>query len=979
MESRHSTWLPHFGFLLAGFVVISICIGIYWFNKGKSVEDLMAEGNSNIDRRDFASAVESFEQAVKASPKLKDGWRSLADVTCRAGQPIRSQEALETLAELDPETAGKFGVQLARLWMSKNQIQPAIRALRLAAKANPRSPEPYRLMAQIFGVTAHRGDVVNCLMELIKRNAFNRNDLILLSSINPALDDMDRLKLILEADSSDKSPLFPLAMRELDRNHIDEAQEILIEITKSNPHDLEAQNLLGELYAEFRPENFLDWNLRLPVEAERDGHIWLARGKWLHRQGHDESAVRCLFEAVIRVPEDLSANVLLGQILKSQGAPELGSPFTERGRRLQRIMDLSSRRNEPRGDESIEPMIDDLEATGRLWEAWAWCFANDQLTPRQLEAIKVRRDRLFSQLNADVPRTKSGSLPLGDHDWQQYPLPDWSRLGNASATSDERIGQSTIRFEDDGERVGLDFRYANSSSQEGGRKIFETMGAGVAVIDYDQDGWPDLYFPQGKTLPFDRADGPSDALYRNHGGQRFHPVTEFAGIHETSFSQGVASGDFDNDGFPDIYIANMGRNCLYRNHGDGTFSDATEVAGLTQAVWTVSCAIADLNGDGLPELFDVNYVQRKDLLTATCFDEHRRPVVCRPTVFDPVLDTVLLNLGNGQFQELQKEAGLDLPLGMGLGLLIADYNDDGQQDVFIANDMTANFLLINDGTGPGFPLQFHDEAFQRGVAVDLNGLAQACMGVTSADINRDGQPDLFVTNFARESNTLYLSQPGGLYQDQTQRAGLREPSFDPLGFGTQFLDADNDGWHDLVVANGHIDEFVNEPFRMRAQIFRGHSDARFTELKAEQAGPLFDVPRLARGLALLDWNRDGRLDFVVTDLEQPILLGTNATENRNCSLRLRLIGTESSRDAIGAKIRVLVTAGDERVCQLTAGDGYESCNQRMITIGLGETSSVSRIEIRWPSGNRSQFEQVACDQVWLAIEGAKALIPETVQ
>ncbi len=964
-----------FGTVVCGLLAVATVV---WIRSGKSAAHYEKEGRAALTRRDVPAAVEALESAVKAAPEQLSAWKSLADAASRNGQPDRAYEALEVVARLAPDDANSLCLQLGGRWMASNQIQPAIRALRLATVANPRPPQPYRLLAQIYGVTGYRREVVRCLVELLKRREFTRNDLIVLSSVNPSLDDPARLQLIRSAAPEDKSVLLPQAMQALDKNHIEEAQRLLLEITTADPVNYEAQSILGELYADFQPERFLDWHARLTPEAEQDARIWLARGKWLHSMGQSASAVRCLHETVTREPENLTATALLGQLLKSLGDLEQGNAFTERGRRLQKIIDLGERIKEPRGNESIPSMIEELEATGRLWEAWGWCVIAAQDMPRRNETLIAAHQRLEAQLQFNLPRTIPTMLPGRDHNWQRYPLPNWSQLKSQPVPSATTASESTaIRFEDQSEHSGLDFRYINTQAQASGHKIYETMGAGVAALDYDQDGWQDLYFPQGKPLPLDSIDGPNDALFRNQSGERFLSVTVATGIHETSYSQGVAAGDYDNDGFPDLYVANLGRNRLYHNNGDGTFTDVTEAAGIQQDVWTVSCAIADLNGDGLPELFDVNYVQGPELLTATCFDPQRRPVVCRPTVFDPVPDTVSLNLGDGRFQPLQQEAGLDLPQGMGLGLVIADYNDDDRLDVFIANDMTANFLLIHDSPGPMEPLRFRDEAFLRGVALDVNGLAQACMGVGSADVNRDGRPDLFVTNFARESNTLYLSQPGGLYQDQTQSAGLREPSFDPLGFGTQFLDADQDGWFDLVVMNGHIDEFVNEPFRMQSQFFRGHSNGRFTELKTQQVGRLFDQPRLARGLALLDWNRDGRMDFVATDLERPALLAENQTETPHHSLRLKLVGTSSSRDAIGAKIRVLVGPNDERVCQMTAGDGYESSNERLVQIGVGTTDTVTRVEIRWPSGVKSEFTNISCHQNWLAIEGRAVLIPQS--
>lgn len=974
-ESRRVLWRT---ILVLGLLIAAALVTLPMLLRVRQAalaDQALNEGRAAMDRRDFSAAVVFAEKLVRLTPQSVEAWELLAESAGRKGQPARSMEALDRLADVAPERAGKLGIRLATVWMTQNQIRPTIQALQLVSRASPSAPEPYRLMAQMSGVTAHQREVTRCLLELIKRNAFTRDDLLVLSTRRPIIDDPKQLQAMLLADPSDKTLLLPAATSALVRNQVDVAKLKLVEITTFDPADLDAQAMLGIICAEFFPDEFLDWNARLPAVAEQAGRVWFARGTWLNSQGHSEQAIRCLHESIVREPEELSSHVLLGQVLKSQGKTELGSDFTERGRRLQQIVDLNFRLRQPHADEWIEPMIAELEAVGRLWEAWAWSVVWTQHNSGPAEAT-ARRDRLQSQLNPALPRTDPSRLPGQSVDWQPYALPDWSqvRVRPAQNSPDSDPHRSSIHFEEEAEKRGLDFRYSNTKAQETGHKIFETMGAGVAVLDYDQDGWPDLYFPQGKPLPLDSPDGPSDCLYRNGAGERFRQVTVPAGIHETGYSHGVAAGDFDNDGFPDLYVANLGRNRLFRNNGDGTYSDVTAAAGITQAVWTISCAIADLNGDGLPELFDVNYVQGHDLLTATCLDEHNRPTVCRPTMFEPALDTVLMNLGDGRFQEQQAEAGLDLPRGMGLGLVIADFNDDDRPDLFIANDMTANYLLINQGQGPDQSLRFRDEAFLRGVAVDLNGLAQACMGVACADINRDGAPDLFVTNFAREPDTLYLSQTHGFYEDRTQAAGLRGPTFDPLGFGTQFIDADRDGWYDLVVANGHIDEFVNEPYRMKAQVFQGQASGRFVELFSDTAGPLFQEARLARGLALLDWNRDGLTDFVMTDLERPITLATNTTAAPGHSLCLQLVGTQSNRDAIGAKIHVVVADGDERFSQVTAGDGYESTNERCVEIGLGQADRVKSVEIRWPSGTKSHFADVAAERIWLAIEGAASLI-----
>lgn len=956
--------------LITSLIVVGIGFGI-WIRIPLSAEQLVERGNAALSQGDFAKAAQQAEQAVHQSPNLAAGWKLQAEAQGRSHQYEQATDALHRFARFSPREGSQLALRLGKEWMMRNRIRPARIALQLAEKDADLAIESLKLQEQIAAVTGHARETVRCILELLKRGSITRGEMLLVTSVAPGLDDLDRLEALLRADPSDPGPNLALAIHELNLNHYEAAERFLLMITQADPDDHEAQGTLAELYAHFLPEKFYPWHDRLPANIQDDSRIWSARGQWLADRGLTEPAIRSLHEALQREPEQLSTTALLGQLLKSVNEAELGNAFSERGHRLQRIVDLNGRMHEPRASEFVIPMLDELEATGRYREAIGWCVVHAVGGGVDPQLIAARKRRIEVAMPPALSRTSPGSLPGKDFDWNRFPLPDWKQLKPSanSVKQETEPAAPDIQFQDRGPAAGLDFRFVNSSVPQEGRRIYETMGAGVAVLDFDGDGWPDLYFPQGNTSQTTPSRLHSDRLYRNQQGERFVEVTVQGGIHEISYSQGVSVGDYDNDGFPDIYVANLGRNTLFHNQGDGTFSDVTEQAGLKQAHWTVSCAMADLNGDGLPELFDVNYVHGPDLLTGYCTDPHGRRSVCRPTVFDPTLDTVCLNQGAGQFLEQQHECGLDRPQGMGLGLVIADFNDDGRLDVFVANDMTANFLLINDQTSPDEPLHFHDEAILRNVALDQYGLAQACMGVACADLNRDAVPDLLVTNFAKESNTLYLSQPGGFFQDRTQEADLRKPSFDPLGFGAQFLDADNDGWNDLAVLNGHIDEFVNQPFRMKMQLFRGHAGNRFTEIFASQAGDLFDKLRLGRGLAVLDWNRDGQTDFVATDLEDAVLLAENQSDHRHHSLEIKLVGTQSNRDAIGAKLRITVTQGDERFLQVTAGDGYQCSNERILRMGVGLLDEVEQIEIRWPSGQITRADHVRVDHKWLWIEG----------
>ena len=973
--------------IFGGLLVLALFLPFIATRERKSVDQLVADGRLALSEREHDVASRYADQAIQLNHNSEAAWELSSESKAQSGELDQSLFALETLAKLDRARGAKLGLQLGRRWMMENRVRHAMPALRLAEAGNPAWTEPFRWQAQMAGALGRPREVVRCVIELIKRNAFTRNDLIVVTSANPITADGQRLAQIIELDPESRFNILAYVMHDLTLNRIDEAKRRLIEITEARPGDSESQGFLGEIYADGAPREFLEWNSRLTPDADADSRVWVARGKWLRHQGALSSAIRCLHEAFLREPELQSANFLLGQLLTQVGETKLGEEFTERGKRLQRIISLSARMNDQRANDWILPIITDLQETGRIWEAWGWFRILEQSAladakTKTLSQLKILKENLSRQLTAELPRTHPDFLPGKDFDWNHFPLPNWSDYKSFLAPASEKNGrtevveqQAQIEFVDQTAQSGLDFHFVTAGSPKQGRKIFETMGAGVGVLDYDLDEWPDLYFPQGSTSATDASVGPSDVLYRNQAGKQYINVTQPSGIHETTFSQGVGVGDFDCDGFPDIYVANLGKNCLLQNNGDGTFTDVTAEAGLSQSAWTVSCAIADLNGDGFPELFDVNYVQGPKLFTGMCYDQHGRAGICRPVVYDPATDTVALNQGNGRFLEQQSECGLDLPQGMGLGLVIADFNDDGRVDLFVANDMTPNYLLINEQDTPEQPLHFRDEAFLRGVALDQNGFSQACMGIACADINRDGVPDLLITNFAREYNAFYLSQPGGFYQDQIRAAGLSEASFDPLGFGTQFVDADHDGWYDLALVNGQIDEIPNEPYRMKAQFFRGSATGQFTELFATDTEGVFGKQRLGRGLASLDWNRDGKVDLVATDFEENVLLAENQTRGTGNQFRLRLVGTNSSRDAIGARLRIRLSSTDQRVVQLTAGDGYESSNQRMIDVGIGPVDQIEEIEIRWPSGHVETKTGIDVKTTWLAIEGSQSWLP----
>jgi hypothetical protein len=467
----------------------------------------------------------------------------------------------------------------------------------------------------------------------------------------------------------------------------------------------------------------------------------------------------------------------------------------------------------------------------------------------------------------------------------------------------------------------------------------------------------------------------NDQLFRNVRGQSWNNATVAAAVVEPGFSQGIAAGDWDADGFPDIVVANAGISRLFHNLGDGTFADVTATSGLPDAAWTTSVLIADFSGDGFDDVLLVNYLSLADASAELCHDGNKLRR-CDAKEFHAEPDTLLINAGDGSFIDVSHAAGLaELPDGRGLGAVAADFNDDGALDVFVANDAVPNFLLLQDGPVTSLdsrapPLRrFRDAALEAGVAVDANGVPQACMGIALSDFDGNMRPDLFVTNFLHESNTMYLGLATGLYVDRTSSLQLSAPSLEVLGFGTQALDADLDGDDDLVVVNGHLDDLsaAGVPYRMPAHVYENAGGREFSMLPA--AGDFFSQPHLGRTLAVLDWNRDGRPDLAAGLLQESSVVLENTSPVESSSLQLRLVGTRSSRLASGS--RVTVTGGSRVLRRWLGTGGFQAANEPLTTVALGDSSgTLVTVEVTWPDGRSEQFGPLSSSGCVTLVEGA---------
>ncbi|HSE21945.1 MAG TPA: CRTAC1 family protein [Pyrinomonadaceae bacterium] len=548
----------------------------------------------------------------------------------------------------------------------------------------------------------------------------------------------------------------------------------------------------------------------------------------------------------------------------------------------------------------------------------------------------------------------------------------------ASYESTQRKAAAPI-FIETAEKVGLNFRHYNGMT--GKFYLPEIMGSGAGLLDYDNDGDLDVFLVQGSVLepgttpnatlfPWRQQQSPRGKLFRNNlintkvatRELQFTDVTEESGIVATGYGMGIAVGDINNDGWSDLYLTNLGSNQMLLNKGDGTFVDITAKSRTDDPRWSTSASFLDYDRDGWLDLMVVNYAEFSTGNNPSCYAATTARDYCTPRVFRAPGNRLFHNLRNGTFEDVTVAAGVDKDFGHALGVVAGDFNDDGWIDIFVANDGDPNQLWINQKNGT-----FKNDALLGGAAVNRDGRAEASMGVDAGDFDGDGTDDIFVTHLLDETNTLFTNLGGATFEDRTREVGLGKPGRRFTGFGTLFFDYDNDGWLDLLVANGAVQQLPElmrkgDPFPLGQpnQLFHNSGNGHFVEV-IEDAGPSFQFLEVSRGAAFGDIDNDGDIDVLVTNNNGPARLLLNETANRNHWLGLRVVG-QNGRDLLGTQVAIVV--GKDRVLRrrVRTDGSYLSANDPRVLVGLGQLTSVDAVRVRWPDGSLREFKTPPVDR-----------------
>ncbi|WP_218933743.1 FG-GAP-like repeat-containing protein [Rubripirellula lacrimiformis] len=926
------------------------------------------------------------------------------DVFTATGKPAQAVDVYSRSVDLRDQPSAALQDKIGKQWMVLGRPFDAVATLESIVADHPDHVAARTDLAGLLGSLGLQQRAKIHLQYLVQHQQAGLNEMIWLTDLNRPQTDAAICEYALKKHPNILLPNFALASTLAYTQQWNEARDLLDPLCDQQPDFVEAWGYLGRVLVEIGDEESVArWAASVPPNIESDFQYWMAAGIWSQQHGKIQAAAKAFSVASTIYPNDGEALNRLGTCLAELGRSDDARRALGRAEKITQLRDnveslFSWRNHSQRAAVLIAESMNDL---GRVWEAATWARIAVMMTQDPSPNARSVFDQIRGTMSGQTPWQTSDSQIAAAIDTSQFPMPSWDPLHTiapeqprSSSPLSSPFAASTIRFADEADQRQLKHtcRIRGSETGEGSLWIYQSNTGGIGVIDYDLDGWPDFYLTAADGDPLQSNSSPN-RLWRNQTGQ-YVDVTDHSGTSETGYTQGIAVGDYNSDGFPDLWVGNFGTNRLLRNNGDGTFDDVTVASGIDGETWTSSLAIADLDGDSIADLFAVNYIGGTDVIDEKCFPHnstvHRS---CGPLVFPAQADRVWRGLGDGSFADASETWLTTSRPGRGLGLVAGMLDENPGMDIYVSNDMTANhFWSANLHPNPGDRQpDFHlvEQAAARGLAFNARSVSQASMGIAADDADNDGDIDFYLTHFTDDYNTLYLQTQPGVWADRTAASQMVDSTNAMLGFGTQWIDADNNGTLELAVANGNVDDFSSDglAYRMPMQLFQRDSAMHFVLADPESVGPYFQSMRLGRALVTVDADRDRRVDMLVTHLYDPVSLLMNrssvgdlgshlqesepAKEKANDSsrsVRFFLIATETHRDAVGTTVQISIDE-QTRSHQRLAGNGYQCSAEPCLHFGIGGAAKVDRAEVVWPNGHSQSIDDLVADRDYLWVQG----------
>ncbi|MDA9857973.1 FG-GAP-like repeat-containing protein [Rubripirellula sp.] len=956
--------------------------------------DRLQETERYLSERNFETASELITQALIERPDDDAALLLACRIEIAKGNPEVAKKMAQSVSSTGPSFAAATDI-MVQLLIQERAFEAVVERLKFAVEQNSTNEEQrVRWHQQLWGILSRLGRRQEASMyadRLCRAGRYNQEILTSLlrrgDAYPIAIKDRDPESYFMPGHGLARwwfsQEAYDKALKELSRGKPGEsnAARNANENAAQGSGEIADHAFLGRLLAETQASNqFANWYAGCNEQTQEFADYWVALGVWFFQQQQLEASARALMEAVYRDPTDDDACHRLARVLAALNRKSDSQYVREHATRVALIRQLAIKIS--RGEATPEMIADlpqQLLTLGRPFESIGWTL--NSLSPGQDQTRRMLFNQHAALRQNPMTLTMASEIALTEIDRGEFTIEQaLADLSNANLGDTAREAETNtkhrnsltnsppspvvVELEDVADELGLQFQWHHADKMNlASLPLHEMMGGGIGILDFDLDGYPDIYLAQGSGEPPDEACTRSNQMFQNNAG-RFVDVTRNTGTEDFHYGAGIAVGDVNQDGFPDLYLGALGQNRLLINNGDGTFQDTTAQLGTTKPQFTSSVGIADLTADGLPELFECVYVEMEDGFRLPDKGKDGFELPPGPNDFYAESDRWSLALGDGSFQT-RAVARNQIEPGTGLGLMITDFDGDGANDVFVSNDARPNHLLIGFNTP-----DITNIADLVGLGVGFRGFSNSCMGIAAGDFNRDGLIDLHITNFTGESANHFIQGKRGIFSDDAVRYQLTPLTSPFTGFGIAAVDFGWDGWIDFLVANGHIfdQRERGKAFQMPTQPILNLQDHYVGAQIAKSDGYL-NGRYVGRAVATLDFDRDLDLDFVVGHLDAPTALLRNNTTRHGDGVQLVLAGTESERDAIGTRIDVRTDTG-EFTHWVMGGNSYLSTNQPVIDIGLGKATTIESIELTWSSGRKQTFEKLAANRRYLLIEGS---------